>query len=309
MRRQTGRVAAAVLFSVLASSSFGQVVGAVQSTALRTGVTAPGCSENGQAGPPIQRQPYTAELKTTSVQVLANGTTITRESTEIRAVDSQQRTFSSTTGNQFSADQPPFMWANVNDPVENTQINWDSQSKKARVVKMPPQADRHGCWATDSGNMRMNYGPETPADVEAAKQQMKAMIAERVKARAASGRNSSEPKMEDLGTTTIEGVEAQGHRWTMVIPVGQIGNDRELVQTNESWFAPSLGFEVRRINDDPRSGKSTTEVTHLDLSEPPLATFQPPEGYEVTVEEMHQVPCDENQGFGGSVGAQHLLTH
>jgi hypothetical protein len=79
----------------------------------------------------------------------------------------------------------------------------------------------------------------------------------------------------------------------MVIPVGQIGNDRELVTTNEIWTAANLGIPVREVNDSPQGGKTTTEVVSLDLSEPALPTFQPPEGYEVVIEELHKVTCQD----------------
>ena len=286
------------LLCLLAFSAFGQAVGLVEGSSARIGISAPGCSENAKAEPPVRPQPYTAELKATTVQVLANGTTITRESTEIRAVDSQKRTFNFRTEAQFSADRPAFSFGNVDDPVEGTQINWDSQSKTARVIKLPPEAQRHGCWATDSGNMHMDYGLATPAEEAVQREQMKAMIA-------ASSRRSFQSKSEDLGTTNIEGVEANGDRMTEIIPVGQIGNDKELVTTVENWFAPSIGLLVRQVRDDPRNGKSTMEVRRLDLSEPPLATFQPPEGYQVTVEELHQVPCEREQMFGGVVPVVH----
>jgi hypothetical protein len=38
-------------------------------------------------------------------------------------------------------------------------------------------------------------------------------------------------------------------------------------------------------------GTETSEVIGLDLSEPPLSTFQPPEGYDIQVDEMREVPC------------------
>ena len=46
---------------------------------------------------PIRQQSFTVELKTTNVQVLADGTNITRETTEVRAEDSQNRTLNSHT--------------------------------------------------------------------------------------------------------------------------------------------------------------------------------------------------------------------
>lgn len=296
--------AGSLLFCLLAFPASGQIAGVVESRSSRLSVSAPGCQASGQSEPPDQIQPYTAELKTTTVQVLANGTTITHVSTEIRASDSEHRSYNSSTQPQFSADQPAFTWASVDDPVENTESNWNSQSKTAQVIKLPPEAERHGCWASGSGNMRMDYGPESPADREAARARMKAGTEQRSGSVPASTftRIASEPKMEDLGTTTIEGVEAHGQRWTTVIPVGQIGNDRELTRTNESWSAPSLGFPIRVINDDPQGGRSTTEVTRIDLSEPPLSTFQPPEGYEVTVDELHQVPCETRPVSGFASG-------
>ena len=215
------------------------------------------------------------------MQTLGNGTTITRDSTEVHAVDSQRRTLNSRT-EALSADQRASTWGNVNDPVENTQINWDSRTREAKVIKLPPESERHGCWQSDSGQMTMNFGPE-----EGEVPQQRIQPAAVVKARA----DNQQRKMEDLGTTTIQGVEAHGHRWTTVIPVGQIGNDREMVSTNEVWTATNLGITMRRVSDSPQGGKTTTEVVHLDLSEPPLSTFQPPEGYEVVTEELHKVAC------------------
>ena len=33
------------------------------------------------------------------------------------------------------------------DPVENTQINWDSGTRQARIIKLPPESERHGLLA------------------------------------------------------------------------------------------------------------------------------------------------------------------
>lgn len=282
MRRDFASLLVALLLSCLVSSTWGQI--GPQPTPVKLGITAPGCSAEPGAPQSHRLQAYTAESKTTSVQTLANGTTITRESTEIRAVDSQRRTLNIRTEGPFSEDQPRFTWGNVNDPVENTQITWNSQTRQVQVIKLPPASERHGCWQSDSGQMTMSFGPLHPEEAPRPKIQA---IATAVKSR----QDFPQPKVEDLGTTTIQGVETRGQRWTTVTPVGQIGNDRELVSTNEVWAAVNLGIPMREVNDSPQGGKTTTEVVRLDLSEPPLSTFQPPEGYEVVIEELHQVTC------------------
>lgn len=130
------------LFCLLAFPAFGQIGGVGGSESARFDIAAPVCSANGAVAMPAQIQPYTAELKTTTVQLLANGATIRSESREIRAVDSQLRTLTSMTQPHFSADQTDYThtFGNVDDPVEGTQITWDSLSKTARVIKLPPES-------------------------------------------------------------------------------------------------------------------------------------------------------------------------
>jgi hypothetical protein len=99
------------------------------------------------------------------------------------------------------------------------------------------------------------------------------------------------PKREDLGTTTIQGVEAHGWRYTRTTPVGEVGNDQPLVNTQEVWTSPELGQVVRSVRSDPRAGTTTKELVSLDLGEPDPALFQPPEGYEMHSSEMHAVTC------------------
>jgi hypothetical protein len=280
MRRDFLSFLVSILLSVLLLPAWGQI--APQPVPVNLGIKAPVCSTDPDSQQSNRFQPYTAESKTISVQTLGNGTTLTRESSEVRAIDSQNRTLNARTEAPVSADQPGFTWGNVNDPVENTQINWNSQTRKAQVFKLPPEAERRGCWQSDSGQMSMSFGPEPG---EFPRQRTQSAVA--VKAQA----NIPQPKMEDLGTTTIQGVEAHGQRWTTITPVGQIGNDRELVTTNETWMAVNLGIPLRQVNDSPQGGRTTTEVVRLDLSDPPLSTFQPPEGYEVVTEELHKVAC------------------
>jgi len=264
--------------------------------------------------PPAPPKPlsFTAEIKIHSVQTLGDGTTITHDSKELHARDSQGRFLTSRTGNPFSFGNPAFgnpaedaiTTANANDPVDGTQSLWDSRSKKARVLKMPPRDQQHGCWANSSGTSRWNYGGMPTQPPVAASSSVGigtgggiGIVAGAVASVGPMGPVPARPRptQEDLGSAVIMGLEAHGIRMTFTTPVGEIGNDKPLIRTTEIWNAKGLPLPLREIVSDPRSGVQTREVVSLDLSEPPLSTFQPPEGYEITVDELHEVPCQSPQ--------------
>ena len=250
--------------------------------------------------PPKQPKPlsFTAEIKIHSVQTLADGTTITRDGKELHARDSQNRSFNSRT-NPFGPKDPAvdaYSWSNANDPVEGTQTNWDSRNRKARVLKMPPRDQQHGCWVSASGGqLNFNWRPTTHPPPTSGPSMGTGAGGGNVTAFTTS--STAPPSRllplvsEDLGTAVIMGIEAHGTRTTISTPAGVIGNDKPIFRTNEVWVAPGLGIPLRQIITDPRTGSETREVLSLDLSEPPLSTFQPPEGYEITVDEFHEVPC------------------
>ncbi|MGD0913026.1 MAG: hypothetical protein ABR928_14100 [Terracidiphilus sp.] len=276
---------------------------------------------------PRPHQPYTAEFNTTRVQTLANGTTITTETKELIARDQQLRRLSSIT-NSPAGDRPAITTVHISDPAAGVEINWNSSSKVAHEVRRPVGADRHGCWATPDGRYRANYSgnnanmggtmlqpPPTPPDASAPVNSPLASTdsAPRVVSsgngpgstfplpRTASpvdstlipGPNSDQRDIahEDLGADNIMGVEVRGSRTTITTPAGAQGNDEPLVSTTEEWMAPSLGLTLRSISDDPRIGKSDREVVSLELSDPDLALFQPPAGYQLDAEVMQPVPC------------------
>lgn len=224
-------------------------------------------------------QTYTAEFKTTQVQTLPNGTTITHESTETTAQDSAGRYMSSATQARPDFRNEPLTHANAHDPVASTDATWDSWTRKAVIIKYPPKDQQHGCWANEAGLLRVSYGSGQSAPISGP--------AAPPRVRRTQPRNET----EDLGTTTIQGVEAIGRRTIRTIPAGQVGNDQPIVTTEESWWGTSLGLLLRSVRDDPRNGTTTREVTNLSTSEPDPALFQPPEGYEVKVDELHQVVC------------------
>lgn len=221
--------------------------------------------------------PYTAQFRTTRVQTLANGATITTVSTQTRVADSQGRTLiAQATFNPGSADVIAVSWVTVYDPVESTRIMWSEDSRQARVIRFP---------------LDQSPGCQTSGTAIVGHRQVMPRTTAHAISPASPAATPAPP--EDLGVETIQGIEAHGYRTTRTIPTGQVGNDRPLVTVVESWRAPSLDLELRHIEDGPESGRIVMELVSIDLNEPPVSTFQPPEGFEVTSDDMHTAPCRE----------------
>jgi hypothetical protein len=104
--------------------------------------------------PSSLQQPYTLSRKTSFVQKLADGTTISRTTTSREARDSQGRTYHE---NQMEGMGGP---AHVNlvtytvfDPIARVNINWNSQNKEANVFHMPEPKPRQPTAARAGGGI------------------------------------------------------------------------------------------------------------------------------------------------------------
>ena len=233
-----------------------------------------------------QFQPYTAEFKITQVQTLADGTTITHEGTEIRARNSAGITMGSNTNVSWQMGRMLGTSGGVHDTDGTILANWYSVTKDGHVFKMPPKAQRHGCW--ESKSVRMDWNPRTEPPpqivfnpVTRAAEQMPVPV------------QRSEPNIAELGSIKIQGVEAHGQRITRTVAPDEVGNDQTFVTVEENWVAPSLGLELRQSSEDPRTGERTRELVSLTLEEPDRSLFQPPAEYNVTTEELHPVACKQ----------------
>ena len=86
---------------------------------------------------------------------------------------------------------------------------------------------------------------------------------------------------EDLGKTSVNGVEAVGTRETRTLNPGAIGNDRTIAIVKEIWFSPQLGINVSVKRVDPRHGTQVINVTEISQAEPDPQWFKVPAGYTV----------------------------
>ena len=87
---------------------------------------------------------------------------------------------------------------------------------------------------------------------------------------------------EDLGTRNVEGVDCTGTRQTITIPAGAIGNEKPISIVTETWYAPSIAAVVESTSDDPRYGKTTYQLTNVQLTEPARSLFEPPADFKVS---------------------------
>lgn len=203
----------------------------------------------------ITGQPYSGVRTTAFVQTLANGTTINRTTTTKEARDSSGRLYRET---QMTAENGPARTLySVFDPVNHTITNWRSDTKEAVVSSLPQRGER-GQWR--SGTATENSQPAAPP----------------------FHRHGPAPTVEQLGTKSIEGVDATGTRIETTFPAGAFGNSQPITVSHERWASSDLGITVLETDSDPRSGVRTTTLTNIVRSEPDAALFQPPQGYTVT---------------------------
>ena len=208
-----------------------------------------------------QQTPYTAEFKVTTVRTAPDSAPITEERTEVLAADTEGRRLVST-----KIDDPKSGERTVTivfDLATGTRTSWDNQRKQAFESSLRSTGNT-SCGAAAA---------QTVAELKPASKQT--------------------VTTKDLGVETIGGVEAHGLKTTFTIPAGEAGNSEPLVSTHEVWESVSIrpSLTVRQIDDDPRSGKTTREMTDFSRREPEAASFQPPRGYEIVKKDASAAPC------------------
>ncbi|MFZ1136772.1 MAG: hypothetical protein WAN69_17610 [Candidatus Korobacteraceae bacterium] len=88
-------------------------------------------------------------------------------------------------------------------------------------------------------------------------------------------------KKEDLGTKTVNGLQAEGVRVTRTIAAGSIGNDKPIDVVTERWYSPDLQIAIMTIHSDPMMGTVTTKLTNVTRGDPDSSLFQVPSDYTV----------------------------
>lgn len=207
--------------------------------------------EAGLGGKTVTGAPFTATISVKRTQVLADGNRIDRTTSGTIARDSQgrvRREFSlPAIGAWATTDQKAPRVIFVNDAVTGTQYILEPNRKIAHEVLLRVRGRRRI-------RIERNLGRRA---------------------------NAGGVKTTSLGTKTINGVLAQGTRYTRTIPTGQIGNEKPIVITTERWYSPDLKMYVLTKTKDPMRGDSIRQLTNIQMGEPNPALFQVPSDYTV----------------------------
>jgi hypothetical protein len=209
------------------------------------------------AGKVVIGAPYSAVAVTETKQTLGDGNTIDRKIQSNIYRDNQGRTRRETTFTgvgPLAASGQPRTVVMIHDPVAGTSYILHTDLKTADQLAARPAGAKAG---------------------------LQGKFETRIQNEIANGTL----KKEDLGTQIINGISAQGTRYTHVIPAGQIGNANAITVVNEQWYSADLQVVVKSTRTDPRMGQTTYTLTNIQRSEPAASLFTVPSDY--TVKQSH----------------------
>lgn len=88
-------------------------------------------------------------------------------------------------------------------------------------------------------------------------------------------------KSEDLGYTTLNGLQAKGTRISREVPAPVSGTGKTVTVTDEIWYSEELHMNLLELHTDVRGGKQTLAIVSLRRDEPSSALFEVPAGYKI----------------------------
>jgi hypothetical protein len=220
--------------------------------------------ERGISGKTVQGAPFTATISTQTTQVLADGNQIQRNANGNIARDSSGRTRREMSlpavGPWAASGKPAPQAIFINDPVAGVHYVLHPDTKVAN--KLTPGA--HG------------WGHKSDPDVKEWK-----------------GNRQKNVVTAPLGVQMINGVSAEGTRYTRTIPAGAIGNEKPIEIVTERWYSSDLQTVVMLKRTDPLRGNMVYQLTNIQRSEPAPALFQVPSDLSI------------QEGGSGRLGLRH----
>lgn len=211
-------------------------------------------------GKVIKNAPYSAEALTESTQVLANGTKLSQKTTALVYRDGEGRT----RREQSAAPVGPFATSGeaprvvfISDPVAGLAYTLYPETRTAIKTVLPP---------TEIINAADPKAAPPPPGQGALRP---------------PPHNDDKGQTVSLGKRVIEGMNSDGERTTLTIPVDGIGNDQPIEIVEERWKSPDLRTTLWSKTSDPRWGETTYHLTKIIRGEPDHSLFVVPNNYTI----------------------------
>ncbi|HKM67883.1 MAG TPA: hypothetical protein VJX70_12015 [Candidatus Acidoferrum sp.] len=207
-------------------------------------------------GKAVTGAPYSAVSVIETTQTLADGTSINRKFQANLFRDTQgrvRREISLPAIGPLAASGQSNIFVLIHDPVAGTSYELRPDQKTAKQLPARPGGNKN------PDTLQSNFEAHIQKEIA-----------------------NGTLKKDDLGTQSINGVSAQGTRYTRTIPVGQIGNDKPIAIVNEVWYSADLQIVVKSTRTDPRTGSTTYTVTNIQRTSPAASLFTVPADYTVT---------------------------
>ena len=213
-------------------------------------------------GKVVTGAPFSAVAVTTFSHTLADGNKISNTHQITLYRDSQGRfrkEGSMPPMGEFAVDQP-HSFVMIHDPVAGKGFLLNPDKKVAHVMPLPNHGPRNGKARKGISADAPSGGPDAIDSAETT--------------------NPNVTK-ESLGTQTLNGISAQGTRFTRLIPAGKIGNDKPIQIVTERWYSNQIQAVVLSKRSDPRIGETVYRLTNINQAEPAAALFQVPSEYTI----------------------------
>ncbi len=248
-------------------------------------------------GKPIKGAPYSAQAITESKQTLIDGNRIVNTSTAMLYRDSEGRTRREQTLRAIggvSTGAQPLQTIMINDPVAGVSYTLDPATHTARkgaggsfsFTRSGSGGTRFSISSGGRVSTTANSGGSTPPSATAtpfvwSTSEGTTVSAARSTQVVTAAGQSNDAKTENLGSQTMEGVEATGVKTTFTIPAGKIGNDRPIEIVDERWYSKELQLVIMSRHSDPRSGETIYRLTNISRMEPDRSLFEVPGDYQI----------------------------
>jgi hypothetical protein len=222
-----------------------------------------------EEGKLVKGVPMSGEMVVTRDRTLADGNNIHTQNQTLIYRDSQGRMrreigFELNTPSTGAAKRTMIA---IMDPVSGNRYMLNPENKTAH--QMPLHPGKPGSGAPDAMHGRMGVGPGT------------AEAMHDMPGKVWIGSNAANLKTEQLGTKTINGLQALGTRMTRTIPAGEIGNLNPIEVVTERWYSSDLQLPLLTTHNDPMMGTMTIKLVNINRGEPDASLFQVPSDYKL----------------------------